>query len=215
MTSPWVQFGQAVSAIVGTWLLAFGLKSMKETHGTFDTSSPHPLSWRFWAGLILVSVATLPALVSPFITVSRSGQPTGQSSVDLSMNSKPGEGSGGVYNLVCHDVSEVQKSPWVLRINQAEKTAEMIVDVPTDSINIGVPPGNRRGRLVAASERTYEVVIPADSGGQGQQAWSRMQFAFEIDRFTNNGTLAIGEERYGEVPKYQIRCEAGPRSPRF
>ena len=116
--------------------------------------------------------------------------------------------------LICHDIKEIQKSPWILRLNEAKKTAEMIVHVPTDSINIGVPPGNRRGRLVA-SERTYQVVIPADSGGQGQQAWSRMQFAFEIDRFTNNGTLAIGEERYGEVPKYQIRCEAGPQSPRL
>jgi hypothetical protein len=116
--------------------------------------------------------------------------------------------------LVCNDIKETQKSPWILRINEAEKIAEMIVHVPPDSINIGVPPGNRRGRLVA-SERMYEVVIPADSGGQGQQAWSRMQFAFEIDRFTNNGILAIGEERYGEVPKYQIRCEPGPESPRL
>jgi len=102
----------------------------------------------------------------------------------------------------------------MLRINEGEKIAEMIVHVPSDPINIGVPPGNRRGRLVT-SERTYEVVIPADSGGQGQQAWSRMQFAFEVDRFTNNGTLAIGEDRYGEVPKYQIRCEPGPESQRL
>lgn len=116
--------------------------------------------------------------------------------------------------LVCHDVKAIQESPWILRINEGRKTAEMIVHVPSDSINRGVPPGNRRGRLVA-SERTYEVIIPADSGGQGQQAWSRMQFAFEIDRFTNDGILAIGEERYGEVPKYQIRCEVGPEQPRL
>ena len=114
--------------------------------------------------------------------------------------------------VVCYDTKSTQRSPWVLRINKAETSAEMIVHVPTDSIKNGVPPGNRRGRLVL-SERTYEVVIPADSGGQGQQAWGRMQFAFEIDRFTKRGTLSIGEEKYGEVPKFDIRCEAGPESP--
>ena len=115
--------------------------------------------------------------------------------------------------LVCHDTKEIEKSPWILHINETDKIAEMIVHVPTGSINIGVPTGNRRGRLLA-SERTYEVIIPADSGGEGQHA-CRMQFAFEIDRFTNNGILAIGEERYGEVAKYQIRCEPGPESTRF
>ena len=45
--------------------------------------------------------------------------------------------------LVCHDVREIQKAPWILRINEAEKAAEMIVHVPTESIDIGVPPGNR------------------------------------------------------------------------
>jgi len=58
---------QAVLGLVGTWLLAFGLKSVRETR-TFDTRSPYPFSWRFWLGLILLSLAALPSVVAPFIS---------------------------------------------------------------------------------------------------------------------------------------------------
>jgi hypothetical protein len=88
----------------------------------------------------------------------------------------------------------------------------MLVHVPDDSVRIGVPPGNRRGR-VAVTERAYSITIPADSGGTGEKAWSRMQFAFEIDRYAGTGRLRIGEERYGEVPSFDLRCQKGPASP--
>ncbi len=58
-------FAQGLAGIMGTWLLAFGLKSMKETQGSLDTSNPHPQSWRFWAGLILLTLAALPSLMRP------------------------------------------------------------------------------------------------------------------------------------------------------
>lgn len=66
LSSPWVTFAQASLGLVGTWLLAFGLKSIREAGG-FDSSNPQPLSWRFWAGLILLTLAVLPPLVSPFV----------------------------------------------------------------------------------------------------------------------------------------------------
>jgi hypothetical protein len=71
LSSSWLTFVQAVIALAGTWLLAFGLKSLKETRG-FDTSDPQPLSWRFWGGLILLSAAALPPLISPFFLPDRS-----------------------------------------------------------------------------------------------------------------------------------------------
>jgi hypothetical protein len=64
--SRWVTFAQAILGLVGTWLLAFGLKSIRETGG-FDTSNPQLFSWRFWVGLILLSLSLVPALVSPFM----------------------------------------------------------------------------------------------------------------------------------------------------
>lgn len=100
------------------------------------------------------------------------------------------------------------ESPWILRIDEAKKTAEMVVHVPADSIRIGVPPGNRIGRA-DISERTYEIIVPADSGGEGKGAWNRMQFSFEIDRFTGTGKLNIGEEKYGETALFPLRCEHG------
>ena len=66
LSCPWFKFGQAIFAIAGTWLLAFGLKSVREPK-MFDTSKPHPISPRFWIGLILITVSLLPALVLPFL----------------------------------------------------------------------------------------------------------------------------------------------------
>lgn len=63
---PWLGFAQTLLGLVGTWLLAFGLKSIRGAGG-FDTSNPQPPSWRFWAGLIMLTVAALPSLVSPFV----------------------------------------------------------------------------------------------------------------------------------------------------
>ena len=66
LSSPWMTFLQAVLGITGTWLLAFGLKSVRETGG-FDTSNPQPLSIRFWMGLILLTLSLIPSLLSPFV----------------------------------------------------------------------------------------------------------------------------------------------------
>lgn len=74
LSSHWVTFLQAVLGISGTWLLAFGLKSIKESGG-FDTSNPQPLSSRFWIGLILLTLSLIPPLLLPFIP-----QPEGKQS---------------------------------------------------------------------------------------------------------------------------------------
>ena len=66
LSSPWVTFVQGILGIAGTWLLAFGLKSVREAGG-FDTSNPQPLSWRCWVGLILLTLSLIPPLVSPFM----------------------------------------------------------------------------------------------------------------------------------------------------
>jgi hypothetical protein len=63
--SPWITFGQALTALAGTWLLAFGLKTIRESMG-FDTSNAHLLAWRFWAGLGLLTLAAVPSLLLPF-----------------------------------------------------------------------------------------------------------------------------------------------------
>jgi len=105
-----------------------------------------------------------------------------------------------------------QNSPWILRIDEAHQTAEMIVHVPADSVRRGTPEGNRSGR-VHVSERAYEVTIPADSGGEGAEAWSRMQFTFEVDRFTGAGTAELGERKYGETLQIPVQCEAETQGP--
>lgn len=65
--SQWTGALQALCVVLGTWLLAFGLKSIKERGGKFDTTSSHPPSWRFWVGLILLTLVALPPLLSPFL----------------------------------------------------------------------------------------------------------------------------------------------------
>jgi hypothetical protein len=62
LSSPWIGFLQALLGLVGAWLLAFGLKSIRETKG-FDTSNPNPPSWRFWAGLVSLTLAAVPSLL--------------------------------------------------------------------------------------------------------------------------------------------------------
>lgn len=117
--------------------------------------------------------------------------------------------------LVCRATGpNNSKQSWVLRINEAERSAEMVVHVPSDSIARGTPVGSRSGSVLV-SERAYDVTIPSDSGGQGDQAWVRLQFQFEIDRYTGQGTLWIGEERTGERSRTPLSCEAVPGSPRI
>jgi hypothetical protein len=67
LSSTWLGSVQAVLAIAGTWLLAFGLKSVRKADG-FATSNPRPLSSRFWLGLVLITLSLMPPLVSPFIS---------------------------------------------------------------------------------------------------------------------------------------------------
>jgi hypothetical protein len=64
-SDPWIGCVQTVLGLLGTWLLAFGLKSVREANG-FDTSHPQPQSWRLWAGLVLLTLATVPSLLHPF-----------------------------------------------------------------------------------------------------------------------------------------------------
>ena len=66
LSSPWCGFTQAALTLVGGFFLAFSLKTMKETGG-FDTSDPAPQSWRFYVGLILVTLAAIPSFVAPFV----------------------------------------------------------------------------------------------------------------------------------------------------
>lgn len=118
--------------------------------------------------------------------------------------------------LVCDDTREASRDqePWILWIDEAQQTADMVVHVPAESIKQGTPAGNRRGSVLT-SERAYEVTIPSDSGGQGEQRWVRLQFRFRIDRYTGAGTLTIGEKQHGEVLQTPIRCDPGPAVPRF
>lgn len=63
--SPWVVLAQGLFVLFGTWLLAFGLKSVRESKG-FDTTNPNRLAWRFWAGLVSLTLAAVPSLAVPF-----------------------------------------------------------------------------------------------------------------------------------------------------
>ena len=65
LQSPWIGFAQAILVLVGTWLLAFGLKSVRESMA-FDTSNPSPRAWRFWVGLVVLSLAAVPSVLLPF-----------------------------------------------------------------------------------------------------------------------------------------------------
>lgn len=113
--------------------------------------------------------------------------------------------------LICSD-STVNSVTHVLKVTAASRTAELVVHVPQESIDRGTPAGNRLGTALV-SDRAYEITIPGDSGGQGERAWSRLKFQFEIDRYSGNGTLWIGEERDGERVIRSIRCKAGEGTP--
>lgn len=115
--------------------------------------------------------------------------------------------------LICED-STVNSVMHVLKVTASSRTAELVVHVPQESIDRGTPARNRLGTALV-SDRAYEITIPGDSGGQGEQAWSRLKFQFEIDRYSGNGTLWIGEERDGERPIRSIRCTAGEGTPRL
>lgn len=69
--SPWTASLQGLLALAGTWLLAFGLKTVRESK-VFDTSNPQPLAWRFWAGLSLLTLAAVPTMLLPFAPVAPS-----------------------------------------------------------------------------------------------------------------------------------------------
>jgi hypothetical protein len=66
LSSAWVTFVQAIFGILGTWFLAFGLKTVKEAK-EFDTSNPQPLSWRCWLGLILLTISMFPPILSQLV----------------------------------------------------------------------------------------------------------------------------------------------------
>jgi len=68
--SPWLAFWQGLAGISGTWLLAFGLKTVLESGG-FDTSEPHLVARRFWVGLTLLTLAVAPSLLGPFVATGR------------------------------------------------------------------------------------------------------------------------------------------------
>ena len=117
--------------------------------------------------------------------------------------------------LICKDASgRGMEQSWVLKVDASERTAEMVVHVPAESIAGGTPAGNRLGTALI-SERAYDITIPSDSGGSGSESWVRLQFQFEIDRYTGLGTLWIGEEKHGERPMTKLSCESGRSSPRL
>lgn len=65
LCSDWINGSQAIIGLLGTFFLAFGLKSIREAGG-FSTENPHPLSKRFWVGLILLSISAAPSITRPF-----------------------------------------------------------------------------------------------------------------------------------------------------
>ena len=127
----------------------------------------------------------------------------------------PSEISQSPMVVTCNDRRAVASNdPSVFRLYPSSNVAEMIVHVPKESVDRGVAPGNRKGTL-HSTERAYEIDIPADAGGSGDQSWLRMRFALSLDRFTGQGTLEIGESRYGEVAKIPVQCSAAQQKPLF
>ncbi len=91
LSSPWSGFVQALLLITGTWLLAFGLKSVGEAKG-FDRVIPHPQPWRFIAGLVLLTAACTPQLLQPFV------DPENSSDVPTSGDVSPQRETAGQTN---------------------------------------------------------------------------------------------------------------------
>jgi hypothetical protein len=116
-----------------------------------------------------------------------------------------------LFFVSCDDTTPLltPSSPWILKLDKAKQIAELVIHVPAESIRSGTPAGNRSGRVLV-SERTYEVTIPAESGGTGKDPWFRARLVFEIDRFTGMGTVEVGDRNPSENVKpllYPIRCE--------
>lgn len=63
----WIEAGQAIIAILGTFLTIHGLKRYAERAGTFDTMNPYPMSYRMWVGFSLIVIAGLLPVVRVFI----------------------------------------------------------------------------------------------------------------------------------------------------
>jgi hypothetical protein len=67
LCSAWVEAGQAIVAIVGTFLTIHGLKRHAERAGTFDTMNPYPTSYRMWVGFSMIVIAGLLPVVRALI----------------------------------------------------------------------------------------------------------------------------------------------------
>lgn len=65
--SPWLDALQGIIAVAGTFLLAFSLKTIRETDGNFNTMDPRPVSSRMWWGLGLISIAALPTILRALV----------------------------------------------------------------------------------------------------------------------------------------------------
>ena len=59
---------------------------------------------------------------------------------------------------------------------------------------------NIRSPLVWDPSAVYTYLTSSDSGGEGDQAWFRLRFSFEIDRYTMTGTLKIALEVFLDDP---------------
>lgn len=115
--------------------------------------------------------------------------------------------SGESTTLICQNMSGSGTDPsWVLTLSTSTQTGEMAVHVPAESTARGVPTRHRRGSLLVG-ERAYEVTIPGDAAGKGDQPWDRLRFQFEIDRHTGVGTLSTGNDQYANIASFPIRCE--------
>ena len=76
------------------------------------------------------------------------------------------------------------------------------------------PPRQRLGH-VRVRGGMYDILIPADSGGEGANAWDRMQFTFQISQFNGSGVLhMIGERNRETVTSFPIQCEPPRAKPR-
>jgi hypothetical protein len=130
---------------------------------------------------------------------------------DYSGSSVRTDAKRSATTLICSPPADtgLTETPWVLRIDTASSSVEMVVHPRGDSTLGGIQKGNRLGR-VSSSERDYSILFPADPDPLGA-----MQFAFVIDRFTGRGKLEIGELKYGDTAKYPVYCAAGPASPKL
>lgn len=130
--SPWTASLQGLLALAGTWLLAFGLKTARESK-IFDTSNPQPLAWRFWAGLSLLTLAAVPTLLLPF-------SPAGPSAAQPASDKAPspwtypvhlGDSRGKAHEL----------------LGNATRTTEVLEEYPLSGVTVWFSPEGRIIRL--------------------------------------------------------------------